>query len=295
MLEIAALLTACLPAAPDDPVDLHWSFARGEVLRYRMTQRVSTEANGVPVRQEMTTTMSLEVQEVDPKGMATLRAVYEAVAVRASGVQAVAYDSEKDKEPPDDPAARLLSKLVGQSFTMTMGREGTVHDVQGSDRLVEAMLAGVTGGGEPAREKARESLRQSFSDDAFRSRMQQLAPALPPGKVKPGDTWSNDVSLRLPLVDRVTYKIRSRLADVKDGQARIEQEIAVDFTGADDPKNPLAGQVEAKEAKGASTGLFAVAPGRFASQKATVDLVFRIGKTAVPVHVETELALLGRK
>ena len=45
-----------------------------------------------------------------------------------------------------------------------------------------------------AREKARQALGPMFSDEAFKSRMQQLAPPLPWGKVKKGGTWSNDDS-----------------------------------------------------------------------------------------------------
>jgi hypothetical protein len=113
--------------------------------------------------------------------------------------------------------------------------------------------------------------------------------------VKKGETWSTQVALRLPLVDRVTYQIRSRLAEVKDGQARIEQDIAIEFNRADDPDHPLAGQIEAKEAKGMSTCLFTMTPGRCASQKGAIDLALDIGKTRVPVHVETELLLLPGK
>jgi len=292
---ILALALSCLPAVQDGAVELRWTFIKGDVLRYRMTQRVSTDANGVPVRQQMTTTMALEVLEVDGKGAATIRAVYEAVAGRSSGVQEYDYDSEKDKEPPDDPAARLLSKLTGQSFTMTMGSDGKVLDVRGYDKLVDAMAAGLTGESEAAREKAKQALRQSYSDEAFRSRMQQLAPALPAGRVKAGESWSNDFTIRLPVVDRVTYKIRSTLAELKGGEARIDQEIAVEFKGSEDRENPAAAQVEAKEAKGKSTCVFGLSPGRFISQKATVDLTLAMGKTTVPVHVETELTLLPKK
>ena len=288
------LLALALSCLQDEAVELRWTYVKGDVLRYRMTQRVSSDAGGTPVRQQMSTTMALEVGEVDAKGAVTVQARYEAVAARASGIQEYDYDSEKDKEPPDEPAARMMSKLVGQSFTMRLGADGKVLEVRGYDQVIEAMSKGV-GDDEAARERARRALGQMFSDDAFKSRMQQLAPPLPGGKVKKGDTWSNDFSIRLPLVGGVTYKIRSKLADLKDGEAAIEQEIQVEFKGGDDKENPLAGQVEAKDAKGKSSCVFSIARGRFVSQKAEIDMLLVMGKTSVPVHVETELKLLEKK
>ena len=296
---LLALMLSCASAGPSaggqaEPVELRWTYVTGDILRYRMTQRVSSDAGGTPVRQQMSTTMALEVKEVDATGAVTVRALYEAVAARASGIQEYDYYSEKDKEPPDEPAARMMSKLVGQSFSMRLGPDGKVLDVRGYDRVIEAMSKGV-GDDEATRERARQALGQMFSDEAFKSRMQQLAPPLPTEKVKKGDAWSNEFSVRLPLVDRVVYKIRSKLSDVKDGNALIDQEIQVEFKGGDDKENPLAGQIEAKEAKGKSACVFSIARGRFLSQKAAIDMVLVMGKSSVPVHVETELLLLEKK
>ena len=167
----------------DDGVELRWKYPKGETIRYRMSQKVSSEVNGTPVRQQMATTVALAVKDVDEKGVVTLEARYEAVAARASGVQEYDYDSEKDKEPPDDPAARMMSKLVGQSFGLTMSAAGKVLEVKGYEKLVEAMSRGVADD-EAGRERARQALAQMFSDEAFKSRMQQLAPPLPEGRLK---------------------------------------------------------------------------------------------------------------
>jgi hypothetical protein len=276
----------------DDAVELRWRYVPGDVLRYRMTQKVSSDVNGTPVRQQMATVMTLDVKEADGKGAVTIVARYEAVAARASGVQEYDYDSEKDKEPPDDPAARMMSKLVGQSFTMRMNAAGKVLEVKGYEKLVEAMSRGVAD--DPAgRERARQALAQMFSDEAFKSRMQQMAPPLPEGPVKKGDVWPVDFTVKLPIVGGVTYRIRSKLADLKDGLAHLEQDIAVEFKT--DGESPLAEQVQVKDAKGKSSAVFSVAQGRFVSQKASVEMVLVGGRSSVPIRVETELKLLEKK
>ena len=276
----------------DDAVELRWKYRMGETIRYRMTQKVSSDVNGTPVRQQMATTMALEVREIDGKGCVTIEARYEAVAARASGAQEYDYDSEKDKEPPDDPAARMMSKLVGQSFRLRMAADGKVLEVSGYEKLVEAMSRGV-GDDAATRERARQALGQMFSDEAFKSRMQQLAPPLPEGRVKKGDSWAGEFSLKMPVVGGVKYTLRSKLADLKDGHAFIEQDIKVEFQP--EGEAPLAGQVEVRDAKGKSSAVFSVEQGRFVSQKAAVDLVLVAGKSGVPVRVETELRLLDKK
>jgi len=276
----------------DDGVELRWKYQKGETIRYRMAQKVSSEVNGTPVRQQMATTVALAVKDVDAKGVVTIEARYEAVAARASGVQEYDYDSEKDKEPPDDPAARMMSKLVGQSFGLTMSATGKVLEVKGYEKLVEAMSRGVADD-EAGRERARQALAQMFSDEAFKSRMQQLAPPLPEGRVRKGDAWSGDFTLKMPVVGAVRYVLRSKLADVAGGDALIDQEIKVEFKP--DPETPLAEQVQVRDAKGKSSAVFSVAQGRFVSQKAAVDMVLVAGKATVPVRVETELKLLEKK
>lgn len=289
------ILALCaLLAFQEEAQELRWKYAPGEVLRYAMSQKVSTDAGGVPVRQQLSTTVSLEVVEVDPAGAVTFRARYEAVAARASGVQEVDYDSERDREPPDDPAARMLSRLVGQSFTMGMGADGRVLAVRGYDKVADAMSQAVPGD-EAVRARARQALGQMFSDEAFKSRMQQMVPPLPTGKVKKGDTWSNEFAIGLPLVGQVGYRTRSRFSGVKDGLAALDQEIQVEFKGGDEPDHPLAGQVQARDSRGTSSALFSIERGRFVSQKASIDLVLVLGKTSVPVRAETELRLLERK
>jgi hypothetical protein len=283
---------AALAQDKQDEVVLQWKYQKGETIRYRMSQKVSSDANGTPVRQEIATTMSLEVNEVDATSVVTLVARYEAVAARASGIQEYDYDSEKDKEPPDEPAAKMLSKLVGQSFTMRMGPDGKVLDVRGCEKLVEAMSQGL-GENEAAREKARQALRQMFSDEAFKSRMQQLVPPVPQGAVKKGGSWSSDFTIKLPIVGDVAYGIRSTLSDVKDGEARIDQVIQVEFKGGGD--RPLAEQIEVKDAKGKSTAVFSIAQGRFLSQKASVEMTLIAPRSRIPVRVETELKLLEKK
>lgn len=287
---IPVLLALCLQ---DETVLLQWKYQKGETIRFRMSQKVSSEANGTPIRQQIATTMAFNVKDVDAAGVVTLEARHEAIAARASGNVEYDYDSEKDPEPPDEPAARMMAKLVNQSFTMKMGPDGKVLEVHGCEKIVEAMSKALPEEG--AREKARQALRPMFSDEAFQSRMQQLAPPFPKGGMKKGGVWSNEFALKMPLVGSATYAIRSTLSDVKDGIAQIDQEIKVEFRELEEKDNPLAGQIEVKDAKGKSSGLFSIALGRFKSQKTSVEMVLVAGKTRVPVRVETELRLLEAK
>lgn len=292
-MKILVPALALLLAAQDGKVDLRWKYQKGQELRYKTVQKTATEAAGNTIQQEMSTTFAMNVDDVDDKGLATLTCKYDAVAIKMAGLQELDYDSEKDKEAPDEPMAQMMSKLVGQSFTMKMTPSGKVTDVKGFDKILEAMMKGA--GGEAEQEMARQMMKQMFSDDAFKSMMQQMSPPLPEEKVGKGDTWSNEFTLKMPFLGAMKFGIKSKLNDIKEKNAHIDQDLKIELKPDDKDENPLAGLVELKDAKGKSTCVFSLERGLFLSQKATMEMTLAAGGQEMPVKTETELKLVEKK
>jgi len=289
------LISTCLLvlAAQDAKVELRWKYTKGQEIRYKTIQRVTMDAAGAKVRQETTTTFSMNVTNGDPKGEATILAKYEAVGVQMSGLQELDYDSEKDKEVPEDPQVQMLAKLVGQSFTMKMTASGKVVEVKGFDKILEAMTKGA--GEKEGQEQAQMMLKQMFSDESFKSMMQQMSPPLPEDKVGKGDTWSNDFTMKLPFLGGMKFGIKSKLDDLNERTATIQQDLKIELKGeGEDKDNPLAGVIEIKDAKGKSTAIFSIERGLFLSQKATMDMTLSASGQDMPIKTETELKLVEK-
>lgn len=293
-MKLAAAVALLLLAAPQDAkVELRLKYEKGQELRYRTVQKTLTEAAGNSMQQNMGFIFCMKVEEVGPDGAATLKCTYEAVSVKVTGLQDLDYDSEKDKEVPEEPMLQMLSKLVGQSFVMKMTAVGRVAEVKGFEKILEAMMSAA--GDEQARQMARQMLQQVFSDESFKSMMQQMSPVLPEGKVGRGDTWSSDFSVKLPMLGAMKYQVQSRLADLKDRSAHIDQEIKVELKAGEDQDNPLAGLFELKSSKGRSSFVFAIDRGLFLSQKATMEMMLSAGGQEMPIKSETETTLVEKK
>ena len=286
-------LPGLAPAAEEkqDKVELRWKWVKGQELVYKSVQKTLLEFGGQAMDQHMGYTYSLTVTDVAESGEATLTVKYLAVVTKGNGPQGeYDYDSEKDKEPPADGPAAMQARMVGQSFTMKMTPTGKVTDVQGYDKVLEAMTKGA---GEEAA-AARAQLKQMFNNDTFKGMMQQMAPPLPDGKVGKGDTWDNQFIVKMPMVGGMTFTLKSTLADIKDNNVQISQDIKVELKGGD-KDNPLAGLVEIKDGKGKANSVFSMEKGCFLSQKSTMDMTISVQGQSMPMKTAVELTLVSRK
>jgi len=287
-LLLAALL---LSLAPQEKVELRWKWVKGQELIYKSVQKTQLEFGGQPMDQHMGYTYSLTTTDVAESGEATITVKYLAVATKGTGPTGeYDYDSEKDKEPPTEGPAAMQAKMVGQSFTMKMTPTGKVTDVQGYDKVLEAMTKGA---GEEAA-AARAQLKQMFSNDTFKGMMQQMAPPLPDEKVGKGDQWTNEFVVKMPMIGGMNFTLKSKLADVKDANAHIEQDIKVELKGGD-KDNPLAGLVEIKDGKGKATSVYSTEKGCFVSQKSAMDMTIAVQGQSMPMKTTVELTLVSRK
>jgi hypothetical protein len=279
----AATLLLALPA--QEKVELRWKWQKGQELVYKSQQKTVLQLLGQPIEQQMAYTYSMTVTEVSDAGEATIQMKYLAVATKGSGPQGeFDYDSEKDKEAPEDGPAAMQARMVGQSFTMKMNTLGRVTDVKGYDKVLQAMLKG---------EEANPQMKQMFNNDSFKGMMQQMAPPLPEAKVGKGDPWQTDFVVKMPMVGGMKFTQDSKLTDLKEGNASIDQSIKVELSKEDD--NPFAGLVVLKDAVGKASAVFSVEKGCFLSQKSGMEMKISVQEQEMPMKTVVELKLVSRK
>ena len=284
LLGTALLLT--LASATQDKAELRWKWQKGQELVYKSQQKTLLELLGQPIEQQMAYTYSMTVSEVSDAGEATLQVKYLAVATKGSGPQGdFDYDSEKDKEAPTEGPAAMQARMVGQSFTMKMSAVGRVTDVKGYDKVLAAMMKG---------EEPNPQLKQMFNNDSFKGMMQQMAPPLPDAKVGKGDPWETDFVVKMPMIGGMKFTQNSKLTDLKEGNAHIDQEIKVELNKGD-PDNPFAGLVELKDAVGKASAVFSVEKGCFLSQKSGMEMKIAVQGQEMPMKTVVELKLVSRK
>jgi hypothetical protein len=286
-------------APQDGKVQLRWKWEKGRELLYRNVQTQSVEAAGAAMQQEMGLTYRMTVEEVDEAGTATLRVRYEAMAAKGSGLMEFEYDSDKDKEAPEDPQVAAMTKLIGQSFTMKMTPTGRVTSIEGFGKIVELLLKELKG--HPQAAFLQGVLKETFSDEAMKSTFQQMTPALPEQAVGKGDSWKDAFTFRMPMIGAMKYGIASTLDGVQDGRAAIKQDYTVEMKADEkpDPDSPFAqAGLELKESKGKAEVVFSTADGALVSQKTdlVMIMVVKAAGQEIPVHTRNEMKRVeGRK
>lgn len=296
MIALVAALVALAPC--QDKVDLRWKWEKGRELLYRNTQTQQMEIGGAAIEQQTSMTYSMAAQEVDAEGTATLLVKYEAMAAKGSGFMEYEYDSEKDKEAPKEPQVATMAKLVGQSFTMKISPKGQVSEVKGFEKIMDLLMKDLED--QPQAEMMRAAMKQMFSDDAMKSTFQQMAPQLPKDAVGKGDAWKDAFTFKMAMFGSMKFGIASRLEDVKDGVAVIQQDYTVEMKADDapDPNNPLAAAgVELKDSKGKSTLRFSVADGALESQnlEMAMTIVMAAAGQEMPIKTKNEMKRVERK
>lgn len=286
------VMTALLLSAQDGKVDLKWKFEKGRELTYQQTQKQSMEIFGTAMEQETRQTQVWKVKDVAADGTATIETKCVAVASKASGAMEFEYDSEKDKEVPENPQVKMMAKMVGKVFTLKMTPRGKIVEMKGFDALMEDMLKEL---GEDAG-PMREMLKQMLSDDTMKSAMQQLAPMLPEKAVGKGDTWKDEFTLKFPMIGGMKFGVGSTMTDLAGGEAKIAQDWTIELKGGEEDKdNPLAGLIKITDSKGKAQIAFSVEKGCFISQKITMDLTMEANGQQIPIKTQSEMKLLEPK
>ncbi|MBI3856165.1 MAG: hypothetical protein HY293_10800 [Planctomycetes bacterium] len=261
-------LAVALLLAPQDKVELRWKLAKGQVLVYKSVQKTVFDVLGQPFDQEVGFTYEMTVSDVADSGETTFQLKYLTVSTKGITPQGeFDYDSEKDKELPVEGPGAMMGRMVGQAVTVKLSATGRVAGVEGFEKVLEAMLKGAPGGNPQVRMQAREM----FNNESLRGMLQQQFPPLPEARVGKDDSWSDEYVVKTPLIGGVTFSQKSKLADLKEGEARIEQELKV--SQKEDKDHPLAGIAEIKESKGKATALFSTASHRLVSSKAAVEML----------------------
>ena len=190
---------------------LKLGFQEGSQIVMQMTNRMEMSMPGGFSSQVMDQTVRMRqtVQSVDLSGDATLMVTTEHMRMEGIGPAGnQLYDSDTG-DIPTDPSILGAAAMVGQSYSMVVGPDGTVKSVQGIDELVEAMRAS-------SPPEAAPMLDEMFNADILIEIAQQGMQILPTDPVSPGDSWQTSSTMPNPLLGEVTNNLTFVLDQVEE-------------------------------------------------------------------------------
>ena len=190
---------------------LKWGFQEGSQTVMQMTNRMEMSMPGGFSSQVMDQTVRMRqtVQSVDLSGDATLMVTTEHMRMEGIGPAGnQLYDSDTG-DIPSDPAILGAAAMVGQSYSMVVGPDGTVKSVQGIEELVEAMRTSFP-------PEVAPMLDEMFSADILIEIAQQGMQILPTDPISPGDSWQTSFTMPNPLLGEVTNNLTFVLDQVEE-------------------------------------------------------------------------------
>lgn len=207
----------------------------------RMTPAVGTKGDYVQV-QEMTSDMAMggrnmkTTQTTTIYSTATTKAVeggkasidqkYTRVTAKADGMMGkVDYDSAN----PESRAGSMakLEELIDQTLTLVMNDRGKVVETKMSNDFPNDAI-----------ESTGIGLEQALA---------QCVPEFPEKEIAIGESWTTTMTLPLPQLGEMQCKVVSKLVEVADGKAKLEQEFDFDTSKL---TMPAGAKLEAKKTTG---------------------------------------------
>ena len=281
------------PAAPatDGPIPLAWSWTEGDVTRYRMTSDTESTVSGNRLPEPMTShvrqriEMTQEVDGVSEDGVATVLVTYDRLEIttEAPGQEEVRWSSDDPESGDDTGMAQLagaVGQLVGRTFTLRVDTRGEIVAVEGVDEILGDVAESLAAEEDAA--VVRETMEAFLSEDNLKATVGQALPSFPARPVAPGDSWTEQTHLALPIFgaldQRQTYTFERLEGDEAvlslDAEIRLgPDEQAAETVGLPEQIAALM-DIEAETRRGDTEGMirFDVGRGLLVRQDLTVRM-----------------------
>ena len=234
---VQVLILSAPTLASAQQVTLKSKYEEGSQLVYHVTSRQNIQMpmglGSQTVNQVETTRWT--VLSVAPNGDATISVTTEHMRMEVGGPDGTQlYDSDTD-DAPATPEARMAAAMVGLTYSMVVGEDGTVKSVEGTEQFLEVMRSSLP-------PEATAMADQMFGDDFFSNMMRQRSQVFPTDPVGPNDAWQDSFGTTIPMFGTMTTNVIFVLEGVEQRDGRTVALIS--STGEmvlGDALGPLAG------------------------------------------------------
>ena len=294
-IPLSLTLSSLLSAQDPEKYDLRWKFKKGNTMRYEMNMLNTIDVAGMEIEQQFLFDMTQKVRSVNKKGVATLRVTYNRIKFRLSGMMETDYDSDRDKEPPEDVMGKLMSAFLGKTFTMKMGPKGEVLEVKGIAKIMEEAIEEMEDDEQGA--MMAEMIKGAYDDERAKQMMTMSYAALPKKPVGEGDTWESDGSWSMPMMAEFSMKNESRLKNVSSNgkKAHIETKTTIEISESDEEENPLGGMMDLSEAEMKTSIVWRIDRGMLETSKSTMTVTMDMGGQEIELGVEVTMKRMPAK
>lgn len=230
---IMAILFAFIGCS--NAVDLSINLKKGD--KYNLHELIEQKGNinvqgqNIDLNQVMDMNFAMEVKDVDKDKNVTMDYKYDSIKVSA---ESNGSKNEYDSKKPDsaNPMSALYGSVIGKGFTVKLSNKGQVLEVKGTNELLNSIVDKISASAEE-KNQIKNSLAQSFGDEAIKSMINQSMNYYPKNQVKNNDTWESKYDIKTIMPMSISNKLK--LLGEKDGLLNVDVQSTVDVDTKNKP------------------------------------------------------------
>lgn len=216
---------------------LELNLTKGDTYPQNMTinSTVDQEMMGQKMQMVMNMTANIDYKVDDiQNGVFVLNTTYRNMTIDMSVAGQNMNFSSNDTT---NPAGKMISGIVGKSFTVHMKKDGSIDKVEGLDNIINGMVSSA-GDMTPEKQQILAQVKQSWGEEALINNLQMATGIYPAdGSTEIGNTWNQSISMpaAFDLKANMDYTLADASADVYTINGKGTFDIQKDTTlrGAD--------------------------------------------------------------
>ncbi|MCA9027681.1 MAG: hypothetical protein KDA86_20900 [Planctomycetaceae bacterium] len=258
-------------------VTLQFKLAEGDVIRQVMTQEMTSasKVQGRDVSSEMKQIVHIEQQigEVAENGSAQVlqKITRMQMSMKMPFGQSFEYDSDGENDQVPAMFKDLIGKMVGAEFKGTLAPTGEMTDISISEDLRNAL-----------KKSPGSPFGAGKDDDVFQQMMSQSSVAFPDHPVKEGDSWSDEITMKMPFGEMKVDRTSTYNGTDDDGLHVIDISLEMTLQPGDNPQMKLS----IKDSTASGKMLFDNAAGRIVNLDLKQNVTMEISAAGQQINQE---------
>ena len=285
---------------------------KGDVFKYKMNAKTtSKEKSPMTGDKEMNSSQDIfyfyteEVNDISSAGIITYKIRFDSIYIMSTvstsdSSVSLKYNSNVKDSVYSKPDFIQYNSIMNEDFYARVSQNGEISEIYGMENIYENMFKSL---GDTLSNDQKQSLKESFGNDAIKAVLQQQFQMFPEKEVYQDSSWTRSYETQIlifPVKNILSYRLKEIKEENKQILLSIDAELAVEFIEKDIKDKQMNYKVEDAKTGGKGNILFNVSRGCVTKKETStnIDLNMKISaggqsvKTSQNVITELKVDLM---
>lgn len=285
---------------------------KGDVFKYKMNAKTTskekspmTNDKDVISTQDINYFYTEEINDISSAGIITYKIRFDSINIVSSAKaedssMSVSYNSNIKDTMYSKPDFIQYNAIMNEEFFARATPQGEITEIYGMENIYQKMFKAL---GDTLSPEQKESLKDSFGNDAIKAVLQQQFQMFPQNEVYKDSTWTRSYEtqiLMFPVKNILTYKLKDVSEENNQYILSIDAELTADFLEKDLKDKNMTYKVEDAKTGGKGVITYNLSKGCVTKKETStnIDMTMKISahgqsvKTNQSVATELKVTLL---